>query len=143
MKVDSQFSLQKLEKLGISNSMKSALSPITRDEVMEIPMKDRGRTLLSPCPFCGGRYVTGPIDYDSIGDYEHPHWKIWCNTCPIEMVVDGESPNEIMLAWNKRAYYVDDICNAAEIDEVTRTYLKLKYGDEPFLNCEKEPYRGS
>lgn len=55
---------------------------------------------LLPCPFCGLPPAIGSLG----GDKEN--WAIWCVSCGIpcaETGLNGETKEEIIDAWNKRA----------------------------------------
>jgi hypothetical protein len=56
---------------------------------------------LLPCPFCG-THVAGPYFNEYIGDRRHPHWSVDCSNCPAGIIVDGETPDGLIAAWNAR-----------------------------------------
>lgn len=64
---------------------------------MQAPVIVQGELL--PCPFCGGEPNIGSLG----GDKEN--WAIWCkcNMAISEMGINGETKEEIINSWNKRA----------------------------------------
>lgn len=58
---------------------------------------------LLPCPHCGSDDLYGPHLTEYIGDIRCPHWWLECRECPCQMQVDGETPEALIAAWNKRA----------------------------------------
>ena len=58
---------------------------------------------IKPCPFCGSDSLDGPHRVDYMGDYYQPHYWLECEKCPAGMQVEGETPNGLIKAWNKRS----------------------------------------
>lgn len=54
-----------------------------------------------PCPFCGR--VPTIQHFDTIGDYEFHHMKVFCKEpCLLEMGYDGRDEAEFIKIWNSR-----------------------------------------
>jgi hypothetical protein len=65
--------------------------------------KAESQTVLKPCPHCGSTGLNGPHLTEYIGDTYHPSWWVECNQCPAYMQVDGEGPEPLVEAWNRRS----------------------------------------
>ena len=59
------------------------------------------KIILRPCPFCGSEELDGPHRTDYIGDYYDPHYWLDCCKCPAGMNVQGETPDNLIKAWNR------------------------------------------
>ena len=57
---------------------------------------------LLPCPHCGNAELDGPHLREYVGDHRYPAWWVECGQCPCSMEADGETPEALIAAWNKR-----------------------------------------
>ena len=64
--------------------------------------KTEPQTMLKPCPHCGSTDLIGPHLQEYIYDTYDPSWWVECNGCPAYMQVDGEGPEPLVEAWNRR-----------------------------------------
>lgn len=89
--------------------------------------EENSQDSLKPCLYCGNTNLNGPHLTDYVGDNYHPSWWVECNECPAHMQVDGETPEPLIAAWNRRPEYTSETCTQAQPDPALLRSMAMRY----------------